>query len=81
MAMNGTQLGDDIVAFLKTLNPEIGTGTPAETKLKQQWEGIAGVIVSHIQANAVVNTNDTGTVTSGPGSGGAVVATGVGTVT
>jgi hypothetical protein len=37
--------------------------------------------LTYIQGNALVNTNDTGTVTSGPGSGGAVIATGIGTVT
>lgn len=45
-----------------------------DSKLTKFCDAIAKAVVEEIQANAVVNT--TGTVTSGPGTGGSVTSTG-----
>jgi AICAR transformylase/IMP cyclohydrolase PurH len=55
-----------------------------QASISAQRDNLASIIATactYVQANAVVHTNDTGTVTSGAGSGGAVVATGIGTLT
>lgn len=52
-----------------------------ETWLDEFCDAISDAVVTHIKAAAVVNTVDNGTVTTGAGSGGTVVATGIGTVT
>ena len=45
-----------------------------DAKLTKFCDAIAKAVVDEIQANAVVTT--TGTVTSGPGTGGSVTSTG-----
>lgn len=52
----------------------------AQDKMAEAMAGGAPETVSHITTNAVVSTTDTGVVTTGPGAGGAVTATGTGTV-
>jgi hypothetical protein len=55
-------------------------GTPADSTSQQEFaDAVADAVVSYIQANMTISTNDTGAVTSGVGAGGTVVATGVGT--
>lgn len=59
MAMNGVSLGDSIVTFLKTLNPNIDV--TQEALLKGYWEGIGTAIVDHIKNNAdVISTAHSG---------------------
>lgn len=73
MALDGDLLGTQIVAAIKTEQPQ--NGSPAEeAKLLATWQKIGNAIVDHITSNAIVNT--TGTVTSGAGSGGSTVASG-----
>jgi len=55
------------------------TGQPA-TNQANFCTALATAIVNYLKANTVVSTNDVGTVTSGVGSGGTVVATGTGTI-
>lgn len=52
-----------------------------DATLTKFCNAVAKAVVDEIQANAVVNTNVTGTVTSGAGEGGEVVGTGLGTIT
>jgi tRNA A37 threonylcarbamoyltransferase TsaD len=56
------------------------TGTVPIAAQKNFADALATAIVNYIQSNAVVSTTDAGTVTSGPGLGGTVAATGTGTV-
>lgn len=75
MAMNGPQLGDEIVQFI--MSPE----APAhmQEQITELWEKIGTVIVKHIQDNAVV-TVDRGIAVDCGGLAGATVAEGTGTV-
>lgn len=50
MAMNGPQLGDEIVQFI--MSPEAPARMQAQ--IYELWEKIGTVIVKHIQDNAVV---------------------------
>lgn len=50
MAMNGTQLGDDIAALLYAPN----ASEEAKARVKALWESIGQVVVSHIQDNIEV---------------------------
>jgi hypothetical protein len=78
MPLNPTRLGDAIATALAALNPNV---QPADlAKMKLVWEAVATEIVAEFTTNAVVDTDDTGTVTSGVGAGGTVIATGVGTI-
>lgn len=79
MALNPTPTGDAIAAFVKSVAPTPGSPV-TDAQLKAMWEGIIKIIYDDIKANAVVNTNDIGVVTSGLGAGGTVTATGIGTV-
>ena len=63
------------------LSAELTSFNSYQSKLAQAIaDGDGPTTVTHITTLAVVNTADTGSVTSGAGSGGSVVATGVGTV-
>lgn len=54
MAMNGTQLGDEIVAALTTAGLiGRGPGDPQPTP-SEVWQVVGQAIVAHVQANAVV---------------------------
>jgi hypothetical protein len=67
-------------AVIKT-QLEAEFGTPTDPVREQKFcDAMGEAIVTYIQANALVSTNDTGTVTGGVASGDPVVATGVGTV-
>lgn len=81
MALSKTVLKDLMIAKI-TAEPSyaLPPGTD-NTWLQEFCDGLADAIVSHITSAAVVNTSDNGSVTTGPGAGGTVVATGVGTVT
>ena len=52
-----------------------------DATLTKFCNAVAKAVVDEIQQNAVVNTEVIGEVTSGAGAGGAVVGTGLGTVT
>ena len=78
MGMSGTALGDAIANAIIALDPDMTSDQ--QNQLKTAWEDIGQAMVTYITANAVVNTNDTGTVTGGPVAGSPVSATGVGTV-
>lgn len=64
MAMNGKTLGDDIADVI------ISDKATAEMKaqIKELWERIGAVIVSHIQDNAQVLPGITVSTPSGPGA-------------
>ena len=79
----------DILAKLQANFPISGTLLPVEqaalATYQQKFADAVGTptgadVVTEIKVNALVATTDAGSVTSGPGSGGAVVATGTGTV-
>lgn len=76
MAMNSDNLADEIKSAMDALNP----GGAAALCDINFIKALSTAIVNHIKNNAVVSTTDTGTVTSGAGSGGSVEATGTGTV-
>lgn len=57
MAMNGTALGDAIVAAMKVANPAI-TGT-VEAELKTAFEAVGGAIVAYMVANTQVTVDAT----------------------
>lgn len=82
MAMNKTTLANAIVAKLKARNAEI-TGAK-EVDAKALWEDIAGEIIDHIKAGAVITVaagipvSTTGTAAAQTGT---TQATGTGTVT
>lgn len=75
MAMNGPQLGDEIVQFI--MSPEAPARMQAQ--ITELWEKIGTVIVKHIQDNAVV-TVASGIAVDCGGLAGATVAEGTGTV-
>lgn len=77
MPMTGAGMGAAIKTAIEGI-PGIDVTNDAE--LTRYCNALGSAIVTYIQANALVSTNDTGTVTTGSGAGGAVVATGVGTV-
>lgn len=52
-----------------------------DATLTKFCNAVAKAVVDEIQQNAVVNTEVIGEVTSGAGAGGAVIGTGLGTVT
>jgi hypothetical protein len=93
MALSGTVLGNLIASNIEAI-PNFPTTGLSVTFLDQRVvNAIAAAIVSHIQSAAVVNpgtfanpAGQIGTVTSGPGSGGATVTsapeaiTGTGTI-
>ena len=55
MAMNGAQMGDDIVAAIQALNPNWNQLSGAQqAQLKAYWEAIATAIVNHIKDKADV---------------------------
>ena len=57
MAMDGDILG---LAIYTALGLDATTLTPAQkTIVQEKWKTIAGVIISHIQSNAVVSTSVT----------------------
>lgn len=70
MALNKTTLANEIVTALKPLNGEL-TGQ-AETDAIARWEKIAGAIIDHFKANAVISAAGT----DPPGDGGTVNVTG-----
>ena len=53
MAMNGVQLGHEIVNYI--MSPEAPASMQA--KIYELWENIGKVIVKHIQDNAVVTVD------------------------
>lgn len=75
MAMNGPQLGDEIVQFI--MSPQAPAHMQAQ--ITELWEKIGTVIVKHIQDNAVV-TVDAGIAVDCGGVAGTTVAEGTGTV-
>lgn len=86
MPLNPGQLASDLetaitAAISEVFDIKLPEGKPILDKFsKALADAIAPVVVSHIQDNALVSTNVVGSVTSGPGAGGAVVGTGTGTV-
>ena len=50
MAMDGKTLGDEIAALITDANAP----DEIKEKIEKLWEEIAGAIVKHIEANAVV---------------------------
>lgn len=79
MAMNGKTLGDEIAALITD------SSAPAEvkSKIEKLWEDIAGVIVKHIEQNAVVTVAagiPVATSGSPTAQTGATTSTGTGTI-
>jgi hypothetical protein len=67
MAMNGPQLGDEIVAAIKALTG--GGSYPQDALVISIWEAIGTAIVKHIKDNAVVaQPPDSNNDTEMPGS-------------
>lgn len=81
MAMNNTVWGDAVAAAIQSIGVSAGTPvTPAQLQLI--WRAIKGEDITHLVANAEINdVATTGTVTSGPGAGGATVSSGAGSIT
>ena len=50
MAMDGKALGEEIAALIT----DASAPDEMKRKIEKLWEGIAGAIVKHIEANAVV---------------------------
>lgn len=55
MAMNGVQLGDEIIAAIQSV-----TGGAPSAQVTAIWEAIGVAIVAHIQANAHATGTDSG---------------------
>jgi hypothetical protein len=78
--LNPLPVADDIASFVKSLKQPDGTKITDDI-LKTMWEGIVTRLYNDIKAHAVVNSAGVGTVTSGAGSGGAVITTDIGVIT
>jgi hypothetical protein len=60
-------------------NPNMGKLSAGEqAAMKSAFETLFTADTTYITSNNTVATTDVGTVTSGPGAGGAVIATGTG---
>lgn len=77
MPLNKANLGNEIKSAIEAA---YGSAADDPTLLKKFCDAVASAVVDHIQANAVVNVNNTGTVSSGVGAGGTTIGTGIGTV-
>lgn len=81
MAMDNTVWGDAVAAAIQSIGVAAGTPiTPAQLQLV--WRAVKGEDITHLVGNAEINdVATTGTVTSGPGAGGATTASGTGSIT
>jgi hypothetical protein len=52
MAMNGTQMGDEIAAAIMATVPGGQLNSEEQSAARQQWRVIGQAIVAHIQNNA-----------------------------
>jgi RNase H-fold protein (predicted Holliday junction resolvase) len=79
MAMDGKALGDEIAALITDANAP----DEMKQKIEKLWEEIAGAIVKHIEANAVVTVAagiPVATSGSATSQTGATTSTGTGTI-
>lgn len=67
MPMSGDILGAAIAAAL--LSGQTALSEAEITLITQKWQQIAGIIVLHIQTNAVVTVATTGVTGTGPDGG------------
>jgi hypothetical protein len=80
MALNATKTGDAIASFIQSNAPSPGAPVSAD-QLKILWEGIINILYTDLKSDAVINSTGSGTVTSGPGTGGHVITTDIGAIT
>ena len=68
--------GVAIAAAVKAVAIEPGAPV-TDAQLEAVWKAAMDKLFAHDAANAVITTDVNGTVTTGPGSGGTVIGTGV----
>jgi hypothetical protein len=56
MALNATTLASDMLTAYSNAGKLVGMDTPAQNKLKADWEFMFNLLFTHIKNNAVVST-------------------------